>query len=385
MFIPYGRQTINDADIEAVVSVLKSDFLTQGTAVPAFERALAQAVGARHGVAVQNATCALHIACMALDVGPGDRVWTSPNSFVASANCARYCGAEVDFVDIDPETFNMSAKALAEKFAAARKDGRLPKAIIPVHFAGQSCDMAEIRAIAQEYGARVIEDASHAVGASYRNAQVGGCEHADIAVFSFHPVKIITTGEGGMALTNDPALAARMADLRSHGITRDPARLSHAGEGAWYYEQQSLGFNHRMTEMQAALGLSQLGHLGDWIARRNDIARRYDSALVGLPLLLPKVAPARISAWHLYVVRLAEDAPLTRREFFDAMRARDIGVNVHYIPIHWQPDFRRLGFAPGQFPAAERYYERCVSLPIYAGLSDSQFDIVAATIRELLG
>src|SRR6185437_7572817 len=246
MFIPYGRQTINDADIEAVVSVLKSDFLTQGTAVPAFERGLGRAVGARHGVAVQNATCALHIACMALDVGPGDRVWTSPNSFVASANCARYCGAEVDFVDIDPETFNMSAKALAEKFAAARKDGRLPKAIIPVHFAGQSCDMAEIR----------------------------GCEHADIAVFSFHPVKIITTGEGGMALTNDPALAARMADLRSHGITRDPARLSHAGEGAWYYEQQSLGFNHRMTEMQAALGLSQLGHLGDWIARRNDIARR---------------------------------------------------------------------------------------------------------------
>ncbi|MEI9991853.1 MAG: UDP-4-amino-4,6-dideoxy-N-acetyl-beta-L-altrosamine transaminase [Rhizomicrobium sp.] len=385
MHIPYGRQSIDEADIAAVVRVLKSDFLTQGSAVPAFEQALAKAVGARHGVAVQNATCALHIACLALGVGPGDLVWTSPNSFVASANCARYCGAEVDFVDIDPVSFNMSVKLLAEKFAAAKKTGRLPKVIIPVHFAGQSCDMAEIRAIAHEYGAKVIEDAAHAVGGTYRNGRIGGCEYADIAVFSFHPVKIITTGEGGMAMTNDDALAQRMADLRSHGITRDPARLTRSDEGAWYYEQHALGFNYRMTEMQAALGLSQLSHLDAWIARRNAIARAYDGALAGLPLILPKVAPGRGSAWHLYVVQLAEGAKLSRREFFDAMRARGIGVNVHYIPIPWQPDFQRLGFERGQFPAAERYYERAVSLPMYAGLTDTQFDTVVGTVRELLG
>lgn len=385
MHIPYGRQSIDDADIAAVVRVLKSDFLTQGTAVPAFERALAETVGARHGVAVQNATCALHIACLALDVGPGDVVWTTPNSFVASANCARYCGADVDFVDIDPDSFNMSVPLLAEKFVAAKKAGRLPKAIIPVHFAGQSCDMAEIRAIAHDYGAKVIEDASHAVGGSYRNTRVGGCEYADVAVFSFHPVKIITTGEGGMALTNDPVLAERMADLRSHGITRDAARLEKPDEGAWYYEQHMLGFNYRMTEMQAALGLSQLSHLAEWIDRRNAIARAYDRALAGLPLILPKVAPARVSAWHLYVVQLAEGAKLSRRAFFDAMRAAGIGVNVHYIPIHTQPDFRALGFAPGQFPNAERYYTRCVSLPMYAGLTDAQFDFVVATIRGLVG
>lgn len=384
MHIPYGRQTIDEADIAAVVRVLQSDFLTQGATVPAFEQALAKAVGARHGVAVQNATCALHVACLALGVGPGDLVWTSPNSFVASANCARYCGADVDFVDIDPVSFNMSVKLLAEKFAAAKKAGRLPKVIIPVHFAGQSCDMAEIRAIAHDYGAKVIEDASHAVGGTYRNGMAGGCEYADIAVFSFHPVKIITTGEGGMAMTNDAALAQRMADLRSHGITRDAARMTNADEGPWYYEQHELGFNYRMTEMQAALGLSQLGHLGDWIARRGAIARAYDTALAGLPLILPKVAPARNSAWHLYVVQLGDDAPLSRRQFFDAMRAKGIGVNVHYIPIPWQPDFQRLGFARGQFPVAERYYGRAVSLPIYAGLTDAQFDTVTATIRDLL-
>jgi UDP-4-amino-4,6-dideoxy-N-acetyl-beta-L-altrosamine transaminase len=384
MHIPYGRQSIDQADIDAVVRVLTSDFLTQGTAVPAFEQALAKAVGARHGVAVQNATCALHIACLALGVGPGDLVWTSPNSFVASANCARYCGADVDFVDIDPGSFNMSVKRLAEKFAQAKTNGRLPKVIIPVHFAGQSCDMAEIRAIAHEYGARVIEDASHAVGGTYRNGQVGGCEYADIAIFSFHPVKIITTGEGGMAMTNDDALAQRMADLRSHGITRDASRMERADEGAWYYEQRELGFNYRMTEMQAALGLSQLSHLGDWIARRNQIARAYDAALAGLPLALPGIAPSRMSAWHLYVVQLTDEAPLSRRAFFDAMRGKGIGVNVHYIPIPWQPDFETLGFRRGQYPAAERYYERAVSLPMYAGLGDEQFAYVVATIRELL-
>ena len=385
MQIPYGRQSIDDADIAAVVRVLKSDFLTQGSVVPAFEQALAKAVGARHGIAVQNATCALHIACLALGVGPGDLVWTSPNSFVASANCARHCGAEVDFVDIDPISFNMSVPLLAEKFAAAKKSGRLPKVVIPVHFAGQSCDMAEIRAIAHEYGAKVIEDASHAVGGSYRNGRVGGCEYADIAVFSFHPVKIITTGEGGMAMTNDDALAQKMADLRSHGITRDPKRMTRPDEGPWYYEQQGLGFNYRMTEMQAALGLSQLGHLDAWIERRNAIARDYDRALAGLPLILPRIAPARNSAWHLYVVQLADDAPMTRRQFFDAMRAKGIGVNVHYIPIPWQPDFEHLGFTRGQFPVAERYYERAVSLPMYAGLTEPQFDTVVAAVRALLG
>ncbi len=384
MQIPYGRQSISEADIAAVIRVLKSDFLTQGPAVPAFERSLSGRLGAAHGVAVQNATCALHIACLALGVGPGDLVWTSPNSFVASANCARYCGADVDFVDIDPISFNMSVPLLAEKLAAAAKANRLPKVVIPVHFAGQSCDMAEIRRLTDEYGVHVIEDASHAVGATYRNGHVGGCEFADIAVFSFHPVKIVTTGEGGMALTNDAALAQRMADLRTHGITRDAARLSRKDEGPWYYEQHMLGFNYRMTDLQAALGISQLDRLDEWIATRNRLAREYGAALTGLPLTLPRVAADRMSAFHLYVIQLNDAANISRRAFVDGMHAKGIGVNVHYIPIHWQPDFQARGFQRGQFPASEDYYSRAVSLPMHVGLTEAQFDYVIDAVRGLL-
>lgn len=383
MRISYGRQSISDADVDAVVRVLRSDFLTQGPAVPAFEAAVASTVGARHAVACNSATSALHIACLALDVGPGDRVWTSPNSFVASANCARYCGAEVDFVDIDPLTYNISTEILSAKLEQADRDGRLPKVLIPVHFAGQSCDMAEIGRLAAQYGIRIIEDASHAIGGTCRDKAVGGCAYSDIVVFSFHPVKIVTTAEGGMAVTNDPDLARRLTDLRSHGITRDPARLQRSDEGAWYYEQQSLGFNYRLTDIQAALGVSQMERLAQWVPARNALAARYDAALGHLPLRLPHVATDVLSAFHLYVVQIG-DAKVDRRTVFDALRQRGIGVNVHYIPIHLQPDYAALGFAPGQFPNAEAYYARAISLPMHVELSDDDFEFVVQSLEEIL-
>lgn len=383
--IPYGRQDITQDDIDAVVAVLRSDFLTQGPAVPAFEQAVAARVGAAHALAMNSATSALHLACLALGVAPGDRVWTSPVSFVASANCARYCGASVDFVDIDPATFNLCPQALADKLARAEREGTLPRVLIPVHMAGQSCDMAEIRALTNRYGVRVIEDASHAIGGSYRDTAVGSCRYSDITVFSFHPVKIITTGEGGMALTNDAALAARMALLRSHGITRDPALLEQADAGGWYYEQQALGYNYRLTDIQAALGLSQLARIDDYIARRHVLADAYDRALAGLPLLLPKRLADRRSALHLYIVRVDEArCGRTRRQVYDALRAAGIGVNVHYMPIHLQPDYRRLGFVPGQFPRAEATSAQSISLPMYATLTDAQQQAVIDALRAAL-
>lgn len=382
--IPYGRQTISEADIDSVVAVLRSDFLTQGPQVPAFEASVAQRVGAPYAVAVNSATSALHMACMALDLGPGDWLWTSPNSFVASANCGVYCGAQVDFVDIDPQTYNMSPPALAAKLAHAQRAGKLPKVVIPVHFAGQSCDMPAIGALAKEYGFQVIEDASHAVGSQWQGVPVGSCAHSAITVFSFHPVKIITTAEGGMLTTRDPAIARRLVDLRSHGITRDSARLEEPDEGGWYYEQQGLGYNYRMTELQAALGLSQLNELDRFIARRHELVARYETAFEGVALVRPWQHPDSHSAFHLYVIQAAEGAKMTRRQLFDALRAAGILVNVHYIPIHLQPFYRCKGFKSGDHPVAEAYYSRAISLPLYAGLTVGEQEYVIQTVTELL-
>jgi UDP-4-amino-4,6-dideoxy-N-acetyl-beta-L-altrosamine transaminase len=382
--IPYGRQYVSDADIEAVVAVLRSDFLTQGPAVPRFEEAVAAKVGGGHAVAVNSATSALHVACLALGIGPGDRVWTTPNTFVASANCARYCGADIDFVDIDSRTYNISVAALEAKLAAAQRDGKLPKLVVPVHFSGQPCDLAEISQLGRRYGFRILEDASHAIGATYQVSTIGDCRYGDIAVFSFHPVKIITTGEGGVALTNDAELAHRMAMFRSHGITRDPARLERKGGGAYYYEQQMLGYNYRMIELEAALGLSQLTRLDEFVDRRNQIARRYDSLLSGMPIVTPVVKQDRLSSFHLYVVRLPRRDPLRHRKVFDAMRSAGVGVNVHYMPVHLQPDFRRLGFRPGMFEESESYGETALSLPMFPHLTDSDQDHVVESLSKAL-
>jgi UDP-4-amino-4,6-dideoxy-N-acetyl-beta-L-altrosamine transaminase len=383
--IPYGRQSIDDADVEAVVEVLRSDFLTQGPVVPRFEKAVASYCAAPYAVAVNSGTSALHIACLALDVGPGDRVWTSPNTFVASANCARYCGATVDFVDIDPVTYNMSPQALAAKLEQAETQGTLPKVVIPVHFAGTPCDMAAIHALAQRYGFRIIEDASHAIGARYGQTLIGDCRYSDVAVFSFHPVKIITTAEGGLATTRSRDVARRMQCLRSHGVTRDREDLEQAEEGLWHYEQLELGFNYRLTDIQAALGVSQLKHIEAWIARRHALADTYDRALAGLPLILPRRAVGSRSALHLYIVQLdAARTALDRKTVFHRLRTAGIGVNVHYIPVHLQPYYRGLGFRRGDFPNAEAYYARCLSLPMYSALTDAQQDCVIDAIKEAL-
>jgi UDP-4-amino-4,6-dideoxy-N-acetyl-beta-L-altrosamine transaminase len=379
--IPYGRQDISDEDIAAVAGVLRSDFLTQGPAIAAFEQAVARRCEAAHAVAVCNATAALHVACLALGVGPGDLVWTSPLTFVASANCALYCGAEVDFVDVDPATWNMSPRCLAEKLAQAEREGRLPKVVIPVHLAGQPCEMVEIHALAQRYGFRIIEDASHAVGARYRGEPVGNCRYSDIAVFSFHPVKIVTTAEGGIALTQDPALAKRMALLRSHGITRDPAEMEGENQGAWYYEQLELGFNYRMTDMQAALGLSQMDRLSRFVDRRREIAARYDAAFANQPFSVQQQHPDTESSYHLYVIHLHARGPGRRKQVFDDLRSRGIGVNLHYIPVHLQPYYRRKGFGPGLCPAAEDYYEGAISVPLYPGLSAADEETVIEAVK----
>jgi len=384
--IPYGRQHITADDEAAVLAALRSDWITQGPAIPRFEQALAAQVGAKHGVAVCNATAGLHIACLALDLGPGDRLWTSPNTFVASANCGLYCGATVDFVDVDPQTYNMSVPALTAKLQAAEASGTLPKVVVPVHFAGQSCDMQAIHALGQRYGFRIIEDASHAVGGSYLGQPVGNGRFSDLTVFSFHPVKIITTAEGGMVMTNDAAMAARLERLRSHGITRDPAVMEGEPEGPWVYEQVELGLNYRLTDLQAALGFSQLSQLDTSVARRHAIARRYDADLAGLPLVTPWQSPDAHSALHLYPIQLdAGRSQLTRRQLFDGLRTAGIGVNVHYIPVHTQPHYRRLGFAPGQFPAAEAYYAQAISLPMFPTLTDAQQGTVIAALHQLLG
>lgn len=368
--IPYGHQDISEEDIRAIEEVLRSDWLTQGPAVERFEQVVAGYCGAPHALAVCNATAALHLACRALGLGPGDLLWTSPNTFVASANCGRFCGADVDFVDIDPRTYNMSAEELERKLQAATRQGRLPKVVIPVHFAGEPCDMQTIHALAKRYGFYVVEDASHAVGARYRDSTVGSCAYSDITVFSFHPVKIMTTGEGGMTLTRNRELHEKMLMLRSHGITRDPGKMTGVSPGAWYYEQLDLGYNYRMTDIQAALGASQMRRLDSFVARRHELARAYDTALAHLPLMLPTRASHNRSALHLYVIRLRAEAGKSRGAVFDALRAADIGVNVHYIPVHWQPYYRSLGFKEGDFPEAERYYGGSISLPMFYGLSD---------------
>lgn len=380
--IPYGRQEITRADVDAVTEVLRSDFLTQGPAVPKFERSIADYCGVRHVVAVNSATSALHLACLALGVGSGSRVWTSPISFVASANCARFCGAAVDFVDVEADTGNMSASALSEKLEQAAKEGLLPHVVIPVHLAGLPCDMRAIHELARRYSFRVIEDASHAVGAKYLDTLVGSCRFSDITVFSFHPVKVITAGEGGAASTNDPALAQTMSLLRSHGITRDAAEMSGAPEGAWYYEQLALGFNYRLTDLHAALGNSQLQRLNCYVARRHSIATRYDCAFSRLPVALPARRSERHSAFHLYAIRL-NDASL-RQRVFDRLRSDGVGVNVHYIPIHRQPYYRGLGFRQGQFPVAEDLYSRSISLPMFPALTDEQQDHVIALVSGAL-
>lgn len=383
--IPYGRQDVDRADIDAVVEVLQSDWLTQGPSVDRFERAMADYCGAAHAVAICNATAALHLACRALGLGSGDMLWTSPNTFVASANCALYCGANVDFVDIDPATYNMSVAALQTKLEHADRAGKLPKVVVPVHFAGQSCDMRAIRVLADRYGFAIIEDASHAVGAKYLGEPVGSCRYSDVTVFSFHPVKIITTGEGGMALTNRSDVAERLRLLRSHGITRDPESMVGDVEGAWYYEQVDLGFNYRITDIQAALGLSQLQRLGDFVARRTELAARYDRMLAGLPVNLPWQHPDTASAWHLYVICIDESrTSCSRRKLFERLRAAGVGVNVHYIPVHTQPYYRKLGFQRGDFPVAEDYYDHAISLPLFPALTDEQQDEVVAHLASIL-
>jgi UDP-4-amino-4,6-dideoxy-N-acetyl-beta-L-altrosamine transaminase len=383
--IPYGRQDVTDADIDSVVRVLRSDFLTQGPAVPRFEQAVAQRVGAKHAVAVNSATSALHIACVALGLGQGDWLWTVPNTFVASANCGLYCGAQVDFVDIDPVTWNMSTERLSEKLAAAKKAGKLPKIVVPVHFAGHPSDQEHIWALAQEFGFKVLEDASHAIGASRNGEPVGNCRWSDVTVFSFHPVKIITSGEGGMALTNHEEVAARMEMLRSHGITRKPDRFLQNTAPPWHYEQQLLGFNYRMTDIQAALGLSQLQRLADYVERRNALARRYEAGLRALPLQLPVVQQGAHSAFHLYVVRVkAEWAGAKRASIFGDLRSRGIGVNVHYTPVHLQPFYKQLGFVDGQFPESERYGQTAISLPLFPGLTNGMQDQVVSAVAAAL-
>jgi len=372
--IPYGRQDISDTDIQAVLDVLRSDFLTQGPTVPAFERAVAAYCDAQHAIAVNSATSALHIACLSLGVGPGDTVWTSPITFVASANCARYCGAEVDFVDIDPRTYNMSTARLAEKLIQAEANGCLPKVVIPVHLCGQPCEMETIYALSQRYGFRIIEDASHAIGGRYKGEPVGNCRYSDIAVFSFHPVKIITTGEGGMALTNNLELANRMVRLRSHGITRNAEEMTHAPDGPWYYQQIELGFNYRMTDLQAALGLSQMQRLDGFVTKRHALAARYDALLEGLPVVTPWQHVDSYSALHLYVIRVCADAiKASHREIFERLRTSGIGVNLHYIPLYRQPYYAvSQRFKRSDFPEAERYYTEAISLPMYPGLTEEQ-------------
>jgi UDP-4-amino-4,6-dideoxy-N-acetyl-beta-L-altrosamine transaminase len=381
--IPYGRQDVTDADIEAVVQVLRSDFLTQGPVVPRFEDAVARCVGARYAVAVNSATSALHIACAGLGLGPGDWLWTVPNTFVASANCGLYCGAQVDFVDIDPVTWNMSTGRLKDKLVAAKKAGKLPKIVVPVHFAGHPTDQEQIWNLAQEFGFKVLEDASHSIGASHNGVAVGNCRWSDVTVFSFHPVKIITSGEGGMALTNDEELAGRMEMLRTHGITRKPGKFSEKAAASWHYEQQLLGFNYRMTDIQAAIGLSQLQRLPQYVERRNALARRYNSGLRDLPLQLPAVRPGTRSAFHLYVVRVRPElAGAKRARIFDELRARGIGVNVHYMPVHLHPFYRQLGFVDGQYPESEAYGQTAITLPLYPRITDQMQDQVLSSVAQ---
>jgi len=383
--IPYGKQNINQADIDSVVNVLKSDFLTQGPQTPLFEEAVSNYCGTEYGVAVNSATSALHIACLALGLGKGDWLWTSPNSFVASANCGLYCGAQVDFVDIDPKTYNLSAEKLEKKLIQAKKDNRLPKIVIPVHFAGQSCDMRKIHLLGQEYGFNIIEDASHSIGGRYLDRPIGGCQYSDITVFSFHPVKIITTAEGGLATTNDEELSERMQLFRSHGVTRNPKLMSKLSEGGWHYQQVDLGFNYRMTELQAALGVSQMQRLDEFVTQRHTLQERYDSLLSGLPIIKPHQSQDSYSALHLYPIQIDVDSVDKGREkIFDELRQNGIGVNVHYIPIHTQPYYLQFGFKAGDFPNSESYYNRAISIPLFHAMTAKQQDEVLNVLMRVV-
>ena len=382
--IPYGKQDIDGSDIEAVVRVLKSDWLTQGPAVPAFEKAVADYCGSKFGVAVNSGTSALHVACLALGLGSGDWLWTSPNTFVASANCGRYCGANVDFVDIDPRTYNISIEALTAKLEKAANSGKLPKVVIPVQFAGQSCSMSEIKTLADKYGFKIIEDACHALGGNYKDYPVGSCCYSDIAVFSFHPVKSITTGEGGMAITNSEELATRMRLASTHGITRENGLMTQEPKGSWCYQQIELGYNYRMTDIQAALGISQLQRLDSFIQRRHDIINYYNSTLSTIPATLPYQHPDSYSAAHLYVIRLQlNKIGKNRSQIFEELRRKKIGVNVHYIPVHTQPYYWGLGFRKGDFLESERYYSEALSLPIYPTLQDIQIDQICQVLSVI--
>lgn len=384
--IPYGRQEIDQSDIDAVTDALKSDFLTQGPLVPKFEKLVGCHVGSKHAVAVNSATSALHVACLALGLGKGDLLWTTPITFVASANCALYCGAEVDFVDIDPRTYNICLATLESKLFAAKRNGRLPKVLVAVHLTGQSCEMAVINNLARIFGFKIIEDASHAIGGKYKGDNIGSCKYSDISVFSFHAVKIITTAEGGMAVTQSDQIAEKMSLLRSHGITRDEAKMTHEADGPWYYQQIELGFNYRMTELQAALGISQMGKLESFVKRRHEIARRYNELLKHFPVILPWQHPDNYSSMHLYVIRLSlELGGQTRRKVFEAMRGAGIGVNVHYIPVHTQPFYKRFGFREGDYPSAEKFYQEAISLPIYPTLNENQQDKVVEVLGKALG
>jgi len=384
MIIPYGRQDINQHDIDSVISVLKSNFLTQGPQVPLFEKTVANYCGVKNAIAVNSATSALHIACLALGLGKGDWLWTSPNTFVASANCGLYCGAQIDFVDIDPQTYNLCAVALEQKLIEAKTKNKLPKIVIPVHFAGQSCDMKRIHELSQQYGFKIIEDAAHAIGGKYLGQPVGNCRYSDITVFSFHPVKIITTAEGGLGTTNQAELAEKMQLLRSHGITRNPDLMTKK-DGGWYYEQIDLGFNYRMTELQAALGVSQMQRLDNFVATRHQLQQRYDEMLKDLPLITPHQDKDSYSALHLYPIQLELDnITKTHAQVFDELRKGDVGVNLHYIPVHLQPYYSAMGFKLGDFPQAESYYTKAISIPLFYGLTIEQHDEVVMAIAVAL-
>jgi UDP-4-amino-4,6-dideoxy-N-acetyl-beta-L-altrosamine transaminase len=382
--IPYGKQSINQSDIDSVVSVLQSDFLTQGLQTPLFEKTVSNYCGSKYGVAVNSATSALHIACLALGLGKGDYLWTSPNTFVASANCGLYCGAKIDFIDIDLKTYNLSIEELEEKLIQAKKDNKLPKIIIPVHFAGQSCDMRKIHSLSQEYGFNIIEDASHAIGGRYLDKPIGGCQYSDITVFSFHPVKIITTAEGGLATTNNKELLTRMQLYRSHGVTRDPKLITKEIEGSWYYQQVALGFNYRMTELQAALGVSQMGRLDEFVAIRHKLRKRYDLLLNGSQIIKPYQDKESYSALHLYPIQInLDEVDKNRQQVFNELRLNNIGVNVHYIPIHTQTYYSQFGFRLGDFPNSEAYYNKAISIPIHSGMSVNQQDLVINSINKI--
>lgn len=382
-YIPYGRQTITDEDVKAVNNVLTGPYLTQGPTVPAFEAGLAERVGAKYGIAMNSATSALHVACLALEVGPGDRVWTSPITFVASANCALYTGASIDFVDIDEKTGLMSVNDLKEKLNKAKAEGRLPKAVIPVHLGGASCEMEEIWRLSKEFGFRVVEDASHAIGGIYKGKPIGDCRFSDICIFSFHPVKIITTGEGGMATTNSREAAQRMKDLRSHGIVRDIERFENDDPAPWAYEQQSLGFNYRMSDIQAALGLSQLKRLGEIVDERRRQLKRYRELLDSSQFQVIQGSYAEESAVHLAIVSMTDSAKNAHRRLFIRLRESGIGVQLHYSPVHLQPYYQKMGFKIGDYRGAENYASRSLSLPLYPGLSEKEQIRVCETLQRL--